>query len=199
MKYLEQNFKRDKRSFQITEKGVLVKLNSKNEIQQYEVPFEEIGTQTLIYRNSPDTAVILLLFSSLFNIIFLLALLDDSFGLTITGGKIVLFIFIVIFTVLVAIFGKSLKSENIKKLDGIKPLLFFYDHKSEKEVDGFIAEILNSKRDFFIKEYYKIDNLLPIEVQKNRIHWLYESKYINEDDAKFILEELDRKRIIEGL
>lgn len=32
-----------------------------------------------------------------------------------------------------------------------------------------------------------------------RIHWLYESKYINESDVKFIINEIENKRIIEGL
>lgn len=68
-----------------------------------------------------------------------------------------------------------------------------------EEVNSFITKIKESKKDFYLKTYYKVDNLIPAHVQISRIHWLYENKYINESDAKFILDEIDSKRIIEGL
>ena len=57
---------------------------------------------------------------------------------------------------------------------------------------------MEAKKDYFVKEYFKVDNLLPVDVQKGRIQWLYENKYVSEKDAKFILEELETKRIIGG-
>jgi hypothetical protein len=59
-----------------------------------------------------------------------------------------------------------------------------------------IAEIKKCKRDYYLKEYYKVDNLIPIPTQIARIHWLYESKYISESDAQFIIDELETRRII---
>lgn len=67
------------------------------------------------------------------------------------------------------------------------------------EVDLFIAEIKESKKNYFLKIYYKVDHLIPVHIQMSRIHWLYENRYITGSDAKFIIEQLESKRIIEGL
>ena len=36
-----------------------------------------------------------------------------------------------------------------------------------------------------MKFFYKIDDLLPLDTQKFRIQWLYENKYISEEDNRY--------------
>jgi len=38
------------------------------------------------------------------------------------------------------------------------------------EVDLFIAEIKESKKNYFLKIYYKVDHLIPVHIQMSRIH-----------------------------
>ena len=74
----------------------------------------------------------------------------------------------------------------------------FYRKKDEKNVDDFISKIYEAKKNFLVKQYYKIDDLLPLDTQKFRIQWLYENKYISEKETKFILEEIETQRIIKA-
>ncbi|WP_294249362.1 hypothetical protein [uncultured Chryseobacterium sp.] len=101
--------------------------------------------------------------------------------------------------IVTAIGNNEFRKENSKSLAASKPLFFSYRKKEMVEVDAFIGNIKESKKQFFLNEYYKVDHLIPVHTQISRIHWLYEMKYISESDAKFIIDELESKRIIEGL
>jgi uncharacterized membrane protein YkgB len=82
------------------------------------------------------------------------------------------------FYIVIGIYWSEFKNESIKVLKSKNPINFFYREKERKEVNDFITLIKESKKQFFINQYYKVDNLIPIDVQKHRIHWLYENKYI---------------------
>ena len=66
------------------------------------------------------------------------------------------------------------------------------------EVDEFICQIHLAQKEYFKKVYYRVDPILPFDFQKTRILWLYENKYILENEYKVILDELENKRLIDG-
>ncbi|MFY1046423.1 hypothetical protein [Chryseobacterium sp. GP-SGM7] len=101
--------------------------------------------------------------------------------------------------IIVGLCNQEFRKESSKSLTASKPIVFFYTKKDIEEVDVFISKIKESKKDYYLKNYYKVDNLIPVHVQIGRIQWLYENRYINESDAQFIINELESKRIIEGL
>ena len=66
------------------------------------------------------------------------------------------------------------------------------------EVDEFICQIHLAQKEYFKKVYYRVDLFFLFDFQKTRILWLYENKYILENEYKVILDELENKRLIDG-
>lgn len=198
MNNLKQKNNRNSKYFEILENGIFVKDKTSKQNQEYIVLFNEITDEQFIINRTKDVILIVLMLSLLLNAIFLNILIQESFEIPFKYGILVFFVLLIPFLILIAFFGNEFKKENLKILKASKPINFFYEKKDKESVDKFLKEIKEAKKQFYIKEYFKIDNLLPFEVQKQRIHWLYENKYITEKDAKFILEELETKRIING-
>lgn len=198
MKALHQKYNRFSKSFEILEDGVMVKDKSPSFNNEYKVHFEDIGTEELILNKKKDSAITILLLSLLFNAIFACYIIFQDYEIPHKYLILILNACLIPFYIVIGIYWSEFKNESIKVLKSKNPINFFYREKDRKEVNDFINLIKESKKQFFIKQYYKVDNLIPVEVQKHRIHWLYESKYISESDAKFILGELESKRIIEG-
>ena len=198
MKILNQKYNRHSKSFEILEDGVLVKEKSPSTSSEYKVHFEDIGTEEFILDKNKDFTITILLLSLFFNAILASYIIFQEFEIPDKYILLVLNACLIPFYVVIGIYRSEFKNESIKVLKSKNPISFFYREKERKEVDYFVALIKESKKQFFISQYYKVDNLIPIEVQKHRIHWLYENKYISESDAKFILSELESKRIIEG-
>lgn len=196
MKTLYQNIKRDKRNFQIVEDGILVDFETAKNNQKYKVLFTEIRPEVVRDRNSPDVVVVMLIFSLLLNVIFCMASLENLFEVSMSGGKIVLMVLLLLFAIAFVFFKERLLASDIKFIPAEKPLQFLYSKQYRLEVDKFIDEIFKARQTFFIKKYYKIDNILPFSTQKNNIVWLYQNEYITESEAKFILNELETQRII---
>ena len=198
MKILNQKYNRHSKTFEIVEDGVFVIEKTSNTNNEYKVHFEDIGTEEFILNKKKDSAITILLLSLLFNAIFSCYIIFREFEIPDKYLLLILNACLVPFYIVIGIYWSEFKNESIKVLKSKNPINFFYREKERKEVNDFITLIKESKKQFFINQYYKVDNLIPIDVQKHRIHWLYENKYISESDAKFILDELESKRIIEG-
>ena len=198
MKILNQKYNRHSKTFEIVEDGVFVIEKTSNTNNEYKVHFEDIGTEEFILNKKKDSAITILLLSLLFNAIFSCYIIFQEFEIPDKYLLLILNACLVPFYIVIVIYWSEFKNESIKVLKSKNPINFFYREKERKEVNDFITLIKESKKQFFINQYYKVDNLIPIDVQKHRIHWLYENKYISESDAKFILDELESKRIIEG-
>lgn len=196
MNTLHQKIKRDKRCFQIVEDGVLVDFETAKNNQKYKVLFTEIRPEVVRDKNSPDVVVVMLIFSLLLNVIFCMASLENIFDLSMSGGKIVLTVLLLLFSVAFIFFKDRLLVSDIKIIPAEKPLQFLYSKKHRLEVDIFIDEIFKARQRFFVGRYYKIDNILPFSTQKNNIVWLYQNEYITEGEAKSILNDLETQRII---
>ena len=120
-------------------------------------------------------------------------------NLSMSAGMVVFAAIMLPVLVIVTLCSNEFRKENSKTWSAAKPLIFSYAKKEMAEVDLFIAEIKESKKNYFLKIYYKVDHLIPVHIQMSRIHWLYENTYITGSDAKFIIKQLESKRIIEGL
>jgi hypothetical protein len=199
MNILKQKNGRNSKYFEILEDGVLVKDNFAKEVQEYKVNFTDIQDDETVFRKSKDLVLLGIVISVVFNGIFLNIIINESFVLS---GSMSMFVFALIMIpalVVVGLCNNEFRKENSKNLVAAKPIVFFYTKKDMVDVDLFISKIKESKRNYYLKNYYKVDNLIPVHVQISRIHWLYENKYISESDAHFIINELESKRIIEGL
>nr|WP_314491274.1 hypothetical protein [uncultured Chryseobacterium sp.] len=199
MTVLKQKDGRNSRYFEIQEDGVFVKSNFVKELNEYKIYFPDIQFDETVFIKKKDPVLIGISVSMVFNSILLSIVINDGYQLSYTMGMTVFIIALIPSLIVTAICNSEFRKENSKSLTAAKPLIFSYKKKEMKEVDAFILNIKEGKKQFFLKEYYKVDNLIPVHIQISRIHWLYENKYINESDAKFIIDELENKRIIEGL
>lgn len=199
MNTLAQKDGRNSNYFEIQEDGVFVKNNFAKEINEYKVYFSDIQDDETVFRKKKDPVLIVIVISMVFNSILFSIVINDGYQLSYSMGMIVFIIALFPTLIVGGLCNNEFRKENSKSLTASKPLIFSYAKKEMEEVDSFIAKIKESKKEYYLKTYYKVDNLIPAHVQISRIHWLYENKYINESDAKFILDEIDSKRIIEGL
>lgn len=199
MKTLRQKSGRNSVYFEIQEDGVFVKNNFAKEIKEYKVYFPDIQFDETVFRKKKDPVLIGIVVSMLFNSILLTIIINTEYELSYTAGMIVFALAMLPTFIVIAICNTEFRKENSKSLAASKPLVFSYMKREMTDVDAFICNIRESKKQFFLKEYYKVDNLIPVHTQISRIHWLYEMKYISESNAKFIIEELESRRIIEGL
>lgn len=199
MKALSQKDGRNSAYFEIQEDGVFVKNNFTREINEYKVYFPDLQFDETVFRKKKDPVLFGIVISMLFNSILLTIIINTEYQLSYNVGMIVFFLAMSPTLIVTAICNNEFRKENSKSLAASKPLVFSYRKKEMVEVDAFIGNIKESKKQFFLNEYYKVDHLIPVHTQISRIHWLYEMKYISESDAKFIIDELESKRIIEGL
>ncbi len=199
MSILKQKNGRNSKYFEILEDGVLVKDNFAKEVQEYKVNFTDIQDDETVFRKSKDVVLLCIALSVVFNAIFINIIINESFDLSGSMGTFVFALIMIPALVVVGVCNNEFRKENSKNLVATKPIVFFYTKKDMMDVDLFISKIKESKRDYYLKNYYKVDNLIPVHVQIGRIHWLYENKYISESDAHFIINELETKRIIEGM
>lgn len=199
MKTLTQKNGRNKSYFEIQEDGVLIKNGFIKELHEYKVHFADIYDDETVFRKKKDWVLVLIAISMTFNSILLTIVINQSYHLSGSSGMIVFGLAMLPTLIVGGMCNNEFRSESSKSLAAAKPINFSYSKKEKEEVDVFIAEIKKSKKDYYLKEYYKVDNLIPIQTQIARIHWLYESKYITESDAQFILDELETQRIIRGI
>jgi hypothetical protein len=199
METLTQKNGRNSSFFEIKEDGVFVKNSFTKELHEYKVHFADIYDDETVFRKTKDWVLLAIVISVLFNSILLTIVINQTYQLSASSGMIVFVIALFPSLIVTGLCNSEFKAMSSKSLAAAKPINFSYSKKEMEEVDAFIAEIRKSRKDYYLKEYYRVDNLIPIHTQIARIHWLYENKYISESDAQFIIDELETQRIIKGL
>lgn len=199
MNILNQKDGRNKKYFEIQEDGVFVRTLFAKELNEYKVHFNDIQNDESVFRKSKDPILIGIVVSVILNSILLTIFINDNYNLSFSAGMIVFGIAIIPSLLVTALCNNEFKKDNSKSLAATKPLIFSYSKKQMTEVDSFISKIKECKRNYYLKTYYKVDNLIPPHIQISRIHWLYENQYITESDATFIIAEINSKKIIDGL
>lgn len=199
MNILNQKDGRNKKYFEIQEDGVFVRTLFAKELNEYKVHFNDIQNDESVFRKSKDPILIGIVVSVILNSILLTIFINDNYNLSFSAGMIVFGIAIIPSLVVTALCNNEFKKDNSKSLAAAKPLIFSYGKKQMTEVDSFISKIKECKKNYYLKTYYKVDNLIPSHIQISRIHWLYENQYITESDATFIIAEINNRKIIDGL
>lgn len=193
-----QKIRKDKRSFEIVEDGVLVDIQNLNNIQRYKVNFDEIRKDEYVNIKRPDAIVVLFVFSALFNAIFLSIIVTEYAQIAFENSRwIVLGIFSFLVMILIG-FKEQYQKVYLKSLESNKPLNFIYTKKTSKEVDKFINQIKSKQKEYLRKKFFKVDPIIPFETQKSRILWLYETELISAIEYEQILTELENNRLIKG-
>ncbi|MBO9690951.1 hypothetical protein [Chryseobacterium sp.] len=199
MKTLAQKNGRNASYFEIKEDGVFVKNDFTKELQEYKVHFADIYDDETVFRKTKDWVLLAITVSVVFNSILLTIVINQTYKLSTSSGMIVFLIALFPSLIVAGLCNSEFKTVSSKSLAAAKPINFSYSQKEREEVDAFIAEIKECRKEYYLKEYYRVDNLIPVHTQIARIHWLYENKYISESDAQFIIDELETLRIIKGL
>ncbi|WP_291099955.1 MULTISPECIES: hypothetical protein [unclassified Flavobacterium] len=186
---LEIKFKNQKQLFEILEDEINVDLNTEKHKIQYNIPLEEIQKTQYINKNKPGKTTLILFASLLINVNFILLAIFDFYKFNPDLVQYILFTTCLLF---LGIIKKFLDGHNEKHIDSSKLLYFIYTKNNAVEVDKFIQLIYQKQIEFFRKKYFKIDPVLPYNVQYERYIWLYSNKYINENEYEIIKEDLDK-------
>ena len=183
------------RTFEIVSDGVKVEYKTEDSYSSQLVNFEDIGFDEVIVNYKPTPLFYLLFISVFFNIILLLINFQRDYKI---DPSAVMAVILPLFIIGSYWIKKRYKFKKIKFLKGKINIAFFYYKKNYFEVDNFIKEIKNAKREFIRTKYMKIDDTAHIEFQKSRFSWLLNEKYINEEEYQELLTVLNKRTIIKG-
>ncbi len=198
MMTLKQKMGNDRRSFTIETDGVYVDSTDLENTQKYKVNYVEIRKDEYIYRKTAHSLFSWLCASFLLNAIFLTALLTESFSLLADYGHYVFFASLLPLIILVSVYREHFQKVELKSLDADKALTFIYTKKYGESVDAFIAEIKKAQQRYFKDKYFKIDPIIPPDIQESRLLWCYDNGYINESEYRVIMEELEHRLLTNG-
>lgn len=186
---LDIKFKNQKQSFEITDEGLLINLNTFKHTLKYKIPFEDIKKNWHIEKGSLDKATIRLYTSLFLNIFLILCLIIAVNNAPPLAFKMICFLLLLPFIFMVK---KNTEGYEEKHIDSSKLFYFIYTKKNAVEVDTFIELVYQKQIEFFRKKYFLIDPVLPYNVQYESYIWLYSNKYINENEYEVIKEDLDK-------
>ncbi len=195
---LEQQIRGDKRRFKLTPEGVDVYFNQRGNEQRYNLSFDQIKTNEHVYIKKADPVVWFFVFSALLNAILLNIVITDSYDLSFENGKWVFIGCFCIFLLILLLLKDHFQKVNMLSLDADKYLSFIYNSKYKDAVDAFISDIKSHQMSYYRTKFYLIDPIIPYEIQKSRLLWLYESNHISETEYETIHTELENQKIIKG-
>lgn len=186
---LEIKFNNQNQSFEILEEEIRVNLNTAKHKLKYNIQLDDIKNNWYIENGSLDQTSIRLytsLFLNAFLILCLVASVNNapSIAIKILCSLLILpFIFMILKT-------KEIYEE--KHIGSSKLFYFIYTKKNAIEIDNFIELVYKKQIEFYRKKYFKIDPVLPYNIQYEQYIWLYSNKYINENEYEVIKEDLDK-------
>lgn len=186
---LEIKYRNQRQSFEILEDEIVIDLYTAKHKLKYNISLEDIKNSWFIENGSFDKITLGLITSILFNvflIIYIIATINNAPPLAI---KMLSYLIYLPF-ILPAI--ESTRKYEEKHIGSSKLFYFIYTKKNALEVDKFIELVYQKQIEFFRKKYFKIDPVLPYNVQYERYIWLYTNKYINENEYEIIKEDLDK-------
>lgn len=182
-------YKNQTQSFEILEDEIIVDLDTAKHKLKYNIPLEEIKATHFINKTKENTVSMLFYLSLFLNVAFIIYLLSDYFKFS---PVLIQSILLTTFLCFIGIIKAFFDGHNEKHIDSSKIFYFIYTKKNSLEVDKFIELVYKKQTEFFKKKYYRIDPVLPYNIQYERYIWLYTNKYINENEYELIKEDLDR-------
>ncbi len=184
------------RNFEILDEGVKYEYKIEEGYYAQTLKFETIGFDEQISDKKPSPVMLGLVLSIIFNIIlFFLAYGNKFIDMNAPMSPSA---FLIIAIVPLIIFKTSLKRQHLKFIVGNKNLCFWYDNKYKADVDNFIAEIKNAKRDYMRNKYLVLNDYVDTYVFKNTLNWLRSDKFIDDNEYNEWLKKLEDRKIIRG-
>jgi hypothetical protein len=186
---LEIKYRNQKQSFEILDDEIFVDLNTAKHKLKYNIPLEDIKNTHFISKSKQNGFTLIAVFSIILNFIFVIYIFTEYLDLT---KNSLLSIFFSISFALIFVLKSFSEEFDEKHIDSSKLFYFIYTKKNALEIDNFIKLVYQKQIEFFRKKYFKIDPVLPYNVQYERYIWLYTNKYISENEYEVIKEDLDK-------
>ena len=186
---LETNFKTQKQSFEIANDEIRVHLDTAKHKLKYNIPIADAKNIWHITNGGLDKATARLYSSIFLNISLILCIITLVNKTPIVAIQIIA---LVCFVAFIFLLKHNNDTYEEKHIESSKLFYFIYTKKNAIEVDNFIDLIFKKQVEYFRKEYFQIDPVLPHNIQADRYIWLYTSKYITENEYEVIREDLDK-------
>ncbi|WP_374507491.1 hypothetical protein [Flavobacterium sp.] len=186
---LNIKFRNQKQSFEILENEIIVDLNTSKHKLKYNIPLEDIKNTHYIVKTKQNGFTLLAYFSLILNFVLLIYIFSDLLKLS---QNLLLSILISTSFAIVFVLKTFFEDYTEKHIDSSKLFYFIYTKKNALEVDTFIELVYQKQIDFFRKKYFQIDVVLPYNIQYERYIWLYNNKYINENEFEVIKDDLEK-------
>jgi hypothetical protein len=197
-KVLHQKKFQEFKKYTITEEYLIVEIKSSSQYNKFDLDYEFITNKESIVRDEPTTYILGLCSSLILNLLLLWIMFYDKLsnwnigtgGLSgITGG---------IIAGVSVLSSKEFKYRKLKILDltNNSGIYFYYNkEKQRQEVDQFIIDLKEAKRNYIRKKYFLLDELLSLEELEYQFKWLYRDKYISKSEYDFMMEELQARKL----
>jgi hypothetical protein len=189
MEKLVIKYRNQKQTFEILDEEIKVDLQTSKHKLQYNILLEDIKKTQYIVKTKQNSFTILAFFSFILNVILLFYLFSDFLEFS---KNLLTSIFISISFIIVLVSKTLFEEYDEKHIDSSKLFYFIYTKKNASQVDNFINLVYQKQMEFFRKKYFFIDPVLPYNIQFERYIWLYNNKYINENEYEVIKEDLDK-------
>ncbi len=189
---------RNYRIFELLKDSMIVEYKQEGEYSKWEISYNDVGFEKMLTSKKPSGLAVGLLISATLNIFLVLFLLLENIDSFRNSPTMVSGVSAGMLAGLGAWIYQTFKNEKIKYISGVKHLAFFYRNKEMSLVDKFIERIKGRKEAYFRRNFMKIDELLPVDMQKQQFLWYYQNGQITNEEYEEILAELDALRIIKG-
>lgn len=177
----------NKRKYKILPNGVFLTTVDKGKIEEYTVRFEDLGS-TLHFVSNKTTAmyVVVIIFTLLQAVGLVLSFISEEveimkplFVFSVTGCLVGLYFM-----------PRLLNNGKVYIVDGKKHLMLYSNIPSRAEVESFIANILEAKKDFYLKRFF-YNSLEENDqyAQLNTLRWLLHNHIISVDDFENLKSE----------
>lgn len=186
---LEIKFRNQRQFFEILDNEIIADLNTAKHKLKYNIPLEDIKNTHFISRAKHNSFTILAYISFVFNVLLIYYLLVDKLELYSIVTQSIIISAVLFFTYILKL---NFEEYDEKHIDSSKLFYFIYTRKNRIEVDKFIELIYKKQIEYFRKNYFIVDSILPYQVQYERYIWLYSNKYISENEFEVIKEDLDK-------
>jgi len=194
MKTLQQKHWPEFKNYRIEENGLRLDCREQDQLLNMLVEFDQIGNQEIVLNKKAHPYGTLAFIAVTFNILFIIYLLAGTLetpGLLsgVAGGLVV---------------GISLWARHLfhfsreKVIQGPQPVSFFYRKADREDVDRFIKELQRSKEAYIRKKYMRVDPYTPSDSLRSRFIWLRQNGYINEEEIKQLMQDLENRKLISG-
>ena len=188
-KQLKIKFKNQQQSFEILEDEISIHLNTAKHKLKYTIPLDDIKNNWHVESGGIDKVTNGLHVSIFINVFLVLLIISLSNHAPPLALQMLGILSALPFVLMIRNITEAYEEKHI---GSSKIFYFIYKKKNAEEVDAFIKLVYQKQIEFFRRKYFLLDPVLPYNVQYERYLWLYNGKYINENEYEVIKADLDK-------